>query len=82
MESHTRARARSPGLAWPGGAGRGGAKGAGARHAREWSAEIRPLALRGRGYLLPFDFFGFLAVTLILTDPYKISTDCEIFVGG
>ena len=47
------ARARSPRLAWP---GRGGAKGAGARHAREWSAEIRPLALRGRGYLLPFDF--------------------------
>ena len=45
------ARARSPRLAWP-----GGAKGAGARHAREWSAEIRPLALRGRGYLLPFDF--------------------------
>jgi hypothetical protein len=42
------ARARSPGLAW--------AKGAGARYAREWSAEIRPLALRGRGYLLPFDF--------------------------
>ena len=42
------ARARSPGLA--------GVKGAGARHAREWSAEIRPLALRGRGYLLPFDF--------------------------
>ena len=41
------------GLAWP---GRTGAKGAGARHAREWSAEIRPLALRGRGYLLPFDF--------------------------
>jgi hypothetical protein len=32
--------ARSPGL------------GAGARHAREWSAEIRPLALRGRGFLL------------------------------
>ena len=60
----------------------GGAKGAGARHAREWSAEIRPLALQGRGYLLPFDFFGFLAVTLILTDRYKISTDCEIFVGG
>jgi hypothetical protein len=76
----TRARALAR-LAWPGraGAGRGGAKGAGARHAREWSAEIRPLALRGRGYLLPF---GFLAVTLILTDPYKISTDCEIFVGG
>jgi hypothetical protein len=61
VESHTRARSlASPGLAWPGrgGAGRGGAKGAGAgaRHAREWSAEIRPLALRGRGYLLPFDF--------------------------
>ena len=57
----TCARARSPRLAWP---GRGGAKGAGARHVREWSAEIRPLALRGRGYLLPFDF--------------KISTDCEL----
>jgi hypothetical protein len=53
VESHTRARARSPHLAWPGLAG---AKGAGARHAREWSAEIWPLALRGRGYLLPFDF--------------------------
>jgi hypothetical protein len=54
-EPHARALAR---LAWPGraGAGRGGAKGAGARHAREWSAEIRPLALRGRDYLLPFDF--------------------------
>jgi hypothetical protein len=39
-----RARARLAG------AGRGGAKGADARHAREWSAEIRPLALRGRGY--------------------------------
>jgi hypothetical protein len=50
VESHMRARARR------GGAGRGGAKGAGAQHAREWSAEIRPLALRGRGYLLPFDF--------------------------
>ena len=60
-EPHARARSPRlvwPGLAWPGlaGAGRGGAKGAGARHAREWSAEIRPLALRGRGYLLPFDF--------------------------
>jgi hypothetical protein len=42
------ARARSPGL--------GRAKGAGARHARKWSAEIRPIALQGRGYLLPFDF--------------------------
>jgi hypothetical protein len=73
------ARARSPRLAGP---GRGGAKGAGARHAREWSAEIRPLALRGRDYLLSFDFFGFLAVTFILTDRYKISTDCDIFVGG
>jgi hypothetical protein len=49
-EPHARALARlaSRGLA--------GAKGAGARHAREWSAEIWPLALRGRGYLLPFDF--------------------------
>jgi hypothetical protein len=43
-EPHALAR-----LAWPG-------QGAGARHAREWSAEIRPLALWGRGYLLPFDF--------------------------
>jgi hypothetical protein len=50
VESHTRALAR---LAWPGLAW---AKGAGARHAREWSAEIRPLALRGRGFLLPFEF--------------------------
>jgi hypothetical protein len=48
VESHTRARSlASPRLAWPG-------RGAGARHAREWSAEIRPLALRGRDYLLPF----------------------------
>jgi hypothetical protein len=46
VKSHTRACARSPRLAWPGW---------GARHAREWSAEIRPLALRGRGYLLSFD---------------------------
>jgi hypothetical protein len=54
VESHTRARSLAwPGLAWPGWVG---AKGAGARHAREWSAEIRPLALRGRDYLLPFDF--------------------------
>jgi hypothetical protein len=47
VESHTRARS----LASP---GRAGAKGAGARHAREWSTEIRPLALRGRGYRLFF----------------------------
>jgi hypothetical protein len=43
------ARARSPRLGRP---GWGGAKGAGALHAREWSAEIRPLALRGAR--LPF----------------------------
>jgi hypothetical protein len=50
QHAHARSLARlaSPRLA--------GAKGAGARHAREWSAKIRPLALRGRGYLLPFDF--------------------------
>jgi hypothetical protein len=47
------ARARSPGLAWP---GRGGAKGAGARHAREWSAEIRPLALRGTASFCRLNF--------------------------
>jgi hypothetical protein len=67
VESHTRAIACivSP--------RRGGAKGAGARHAREWSVEIRPLALRGRGFLLPFEFFGYLAVKFrILTDHYKI----------
>jgi hypothetical protein len=55
------ARARSPRLTSP---GRGGAKGAGARHAREWSAKIRPLALRGRGYLLPFDFLVSLLLRL------------------
>jgi hypothetical protein len=55
-------------LAW---AGRGGAKDA--RHAREWFTEIRPLALRGRGFLLPFEFFGYLTVKFrILTDRYKI----------
>jgi hypothetical protein len=48
-EPHALARS----LAW---LGRGGAEGAGARHAREWSAEIRPLALRGRDFLLPFEF--------------------------
>jgi hypothetical protein len=41
VESHTRTLAR---LAW--------AKGA--RHAREWFIEIRPLALRGRDFLLLF----------------------------
>ena len=44
-EPHARALV-SPGLAW--------AKGA--RHAREWFAEIRPLALRGCGFLLSFEF--------------------------
>jgi hypothetical protein len=46
-EPHARSLA-SPGMV--------GAKGAGARHAREWSAKIRPLALHGRDFLLPFDF--------------------------
>jgi hypothetical protein len=41
---HARARLASP----------GGAKGADARHLREWSAEIRLLALRERGLLLQF----------------------------
>jgi hypothetical protein len=48
-----RAHARSSGLGQdrPGrGEGRRGTT------SREWSAEIRPLALRGRGYLLSFDF--------------------------
>jgi hypothetical protein len=49
------------------------AKAAGPRHAREWPTKIRPLALRGRGFLLPFQFFGCLAVKFrILTDHYKI----------
>jgi hypothetical protein len=41
-------------------------------------------APRLAGARLPFVvwFFGFLAVTFILTDRYKISTDREIFVGG
>jgi hypothetical protein len=72
VESHTCALAH---LAWPSlaGPGRGGAKGAGARHACEWFAEIRLLALRGRGFLLLFEFFGYLAVKFrILTDRYKI----------
>jgi hypothetical protein len=46
-------------LAWP-----GLAKGAGARHAREWSAEIWPLALRGRDYLLPIVFLVFWLLRL------------------
>jgi hypothetical protein len=45
-EVHTRT------LALPGRAWRGVAKGAGARHRREWSAEIRLLALRERDLLL------------------------------
>ena len=52
-------RARSlatPRLASPRLAERGGAKGVGARHLREWSTKIRPLALWGRGFLLPFYF--------------------------
>jgi len=38
-----------------------GAMAAAARHMREWSAEIRSLALRGRSFLLLFYFFGVLA---------------------
>ena len=48
----TRALARLAGL---------GAMAAAARHMREWSAEIRSLALRGRGFFLLFYFFGVLA---------------------
>ena len=55
----TRALA-SPRLAGPGRA-RAGAMGAGARHLREWSAEIRILTLRVHGFLLLFLFFGDLA---------------------
>jgi hypothetical protein len=50
-EVHTRALAH---LATPDGAWLGVAKGAGARHLREWSTEIRLLALRERGLLLQF----------------------------
>ena len=42
-------------------AGLGGAKYAGARCTRGWSAEIRPLTLWGRCFLLLFLFFGYLA---------------------
>jgi hypothetical protein len=38
-------------------AGSDRAKGAGARHLREWSAEIRLLALREHDLLLLFSFF-------------------------
>ena len=47
------ARTHSPRRAGP---GRGGVKYAGTRHPREWSAEIRLLALWGRGFLLLFLF--------------------------
>jgi hypothetical protein len=73
VESHTRALS----LASP---GRAGPKGADARHAREWSAEIRPLALRGCSYLLSFDFW-FLGCYVYPNHRYKISTDRKIFVG-
>jgi hypothetical protein len=71
VESHTRALASSR-LA--------GAKGAGVRHAREWSTEIRPMVHQNptprlAGAQLPFAvwIFGYLAVKFrILTDRYKI----------
>jgi hypothetical protein len=51
-----RARAlASLGLTWP---GRGKAKGASTRHAREWSAKFRTLALQGRDFLLSFYFMS------------------------
>jgi hypothetical protein len=54
LKSSVRRSNRSPharSLAWP-----GGAKGAVARHLREWSVEIRLLALRERDLLLLFSF--------------------------
>ena len=81
MESHTRARARSPGLAW---AGRGGA----GRRARAHDMRVNgppksgPSPCGGATTFCRLIFFGFLAVTFILTDRYKISTDREIFVDG
>jgi hypothetical protein len=67
-EPHT--RARSPG------------RGEG-RTTCAWMVRRNP-APRLAGARLPFTvwFFGFLAITFILTDRYKISTDREIFVGG
>jgi hypothetical protein len=44
VHTHTLARLTSSGVA----------KGAGARHLREWSAEIRLLTLQERGLLLQF----------------------------
>ena len=91
MESHTRARARSPRLAWPGLAWPGlawpGLAGPG-RRARAHDMRVNgppksgPSPCGGAATFCRLIFFGFLAVTLILTDRYKISTDCEIFVGG
>jgi hypothetical protein len=56
LKSSVRRSKRSPharSLALP---RQGGAKGTGAQHLREWSAEIRLLALRERDLLLLFSF--------------------------
>ena len=53
------ARAHSPRRAGP---GRGGVKYAGTRHPREWSAEIRLLALLGAWLPFTVFIFGCLAV--------------------
>jgi hypothetical protein len=71
---------RARALAWP---GRGGA----GRRARAHDMRMNGPPKSGPspcGGTTTFCrlIFGFLAVTLILTDHYKISTDCEIFVGG
>ena len=52
INTRTLARLDSPRQADPGGAGWEEAKGAVARHAREWTAEIWPQALWARGFLL------------------------------
>jgi hypothetical protein len=56
LKSNVRRRKRNPHAyaRLPRLAGLGRAKGAGARHLREWSAEIQLLALRERGHLLQF----------------------------
>jgi hypothetical protein len=55
VENHTRALAL---LVWP---GLGRAKGAGAWHACEWSAKIRPLSLWGCGSLFVILFFWLIS---------------------
>jgi hypothetical protein len=68
-------------LAWPSLAGRGEGRGRTTMRVNG-PPKSGPSPCGGAATFCRLIFFGFLAVTLILTDRYKISTDCEIFVGG